>query len=205
MNRWKKSAKYLARKLKAIKNWQLILALIIFGVFSLVCLRANNTNMMELRNQLLVADKTADIQKIEQSAEQLRQYSQHHMNADTGQIALQNLYNQKVQQAFSVANAEIDASGYTTATENCKVALSQTGYQGYADCVASAVGLSEIAFKTPELPNPAMYYLNYSSPIISFDLAGVFCCLTFVVFLAIFLRLLTGVILGLVLRFRDKK
>lgn len=195
----------LGRKLKAIKLWQLVLLMAVLLLLTILALRANNINMVELRNQLLAADKSLDLAEVETAAERLRQYSQQHMNADTGQVALQNLYNQKVEQAFAAVNNDIDASGYSAATENCKSTLSQTGYQGYADCVAQAVGLSESAFKTPQLPNPALYYLNYSSPPLSFDLAGLLSTLTFVVFLAIFFKLLTEVVLSLFWHFRGKK
>jgi len=151
--------------------------------------------MVELRDQVLVADTSGDSRAIEQAATKLRDFVRQHMNTDTGQIALQSSYNRAVQAAFRQANNDIDSSKYQIATEQCKSVLAVSGYQGYAACVADVVGANGANFKTPELPNPALFYLSFAAPILSFDVAGVFVILTFVVFFAIFIKLLTEVII----------
>jgi hypothetical protein len=204
MNGWKKRTAFVWRGLRRIKTWHLLLALVIFTLLALFCLRQNNLEMAKLRDQVLVADQNLDIEQVGVAAENLRAYTASHMNADTGQIALQNLYNQAVERAFGAVNNNISADVYNIATENCKPVLSQTGYQGYANCVASTVGVSEQTFRTPELPNPALYYISYASPPLSLDAAGATVTLAIVVFLSMFLKWLTEAVLGLALRTRDK-
>jgi hypothetical protein len=200
MNEWKKRAAYLRRRLGRIKQWHLVVVFIILLVITLVGLRQNNLGMVELRAQVTEADKSLDWAAVNRSAENLHAYVNQHMNTDTGQIALQHLYDADVEKAFSAANTEIDSSAYTTATENCKQLISQSGYQGYATCVADSVGVSAEQLQTPELPNPALYYISFASPKLSGDVPGVAFVLMIVVFLTLFFRLLTGVVLGVATR-----
>ncbi|MDR1197198.1 MAG: hypothetical protein LBL08_02915 [Candidatus Nomurabacteria bacterium] len=205
MDGWRKKLSYVWRRLRRVKTWQLALVLVALLALAVLCMRLNNQNMAQLRAEVIAADKTLDTEKVQQAAENLRAYTQSHMNADTNKIALQNLYNQAVQRAFAAVNNDVDASGYQAATKSCQSVIGQSGYQGYASCVAGRLGVSTKTFKTPKLPNPALYYLNYSSPALSFDLAGGLTLAAIVVFLAIFFKVTTEVILGAVVRSRDKK
>ena len=195
MNGWKKRAEYIKRILRKVKTWHLVVILIIFAILSLVFLRANNLGMIELRDQVIVADKSGDQVVLAQVAGELQEYVSRHMNADTGQIPLQGSYDRAVQDAFDRVNSDIDASGYSIATEDCKKMIASSGYQGYAECVATAVGVGESTLNTPDLPNPSLYYLFFASPVISFDLAGVMVIFTTLVFCLIVIKLLTEVII----------
>lgn len=195
MNGWKKQAEYLKRTLKKVKTWHLVVILIVFAILSVIFLRVNNLGMVELRDQVIAADKSGNQAALTQAASTLQKYVSRHMNTDTGQIPLQNSYDRAVQDAFDRANQDIDASGYSAATEECKRVIAAGGYQGYAECVAGTVGVGESTLNTPDLPNSSLYYLYFASPIVSFDLAGVMVILTTLVFCLIIIKLLTEVII----------
>jgi hypothetical protein len=204
MNGWKKYSAYWRRRIGRIKQWHLGLIFVVLLVAASLGLRQNNLNMVELRNQVVAADEALDWDKVNSTAEVLHQYVSRHMNANTGQIALQNLYDSDTQQAFAAANSEIDSSAYQTATANCQALISQSGYTGYATCVAESVGVSSEQIRQPELPNEAFYYISFLSPRLSFDFAGVCLALLIVVFLTFLVRLLTAVILGVATRKKVK-
>jgi hypothetical protein len=198
MDGWKNQIEFIRRKLKKVKTWHMVVLLLILVILSIFFLRLNNMGMVELRNQVLSADESGDGEVLQRAATKLQNYVSGHMNADTGQIALQNSYDRAIQRAFSEVN-DVNASGYAEATESCKAVLYVSGYPGYASCVADAVGIGESTLVVPELPNPALYYISYASPIVSFDAAGVTVVLSVVVFLAIILKLLTEVVMALLL------
>jgi hypothetical protein len=204
MNGWKKRTAYLRRKIGRIKQWHLAVVLLLLLVVTVLSLRQNNLTMIDLRSQVIAADEASDWGGVDASAKTLREYVSHHMNTNTGQIALQNLYDDAVEQAFAAANAEIDSSSYSAATENCKSLIGQSGYQGYATCVAESVNLSSEQIQIPQLPNPALYYISFVSPKFSFDLAGVSLGLMIVVFFTFLLRAITAVVLGVATRKRVK-
>lgn len=181
----------------------MVVILVLLTVLSAILLRINNLNMVEYRDAVIAADETLDRKKVEDSAESLKLFVAAHMNTDTGQIPLQNLYNQAVGEAFSKVN-DVDSTIYAQATEECKSVLAQRGYSGYSACVADNVGTSESNFNQPDLPNPALYYLSFASPAWSFDPAGVTVAATIVVFSAIVLKSLTEVVLGAIASYRGK-
>lgn len=198
-----KSLAYHRRLLKRIKTWHMVALCVVLAILSLILLRVNNLNMIEYRDAVVVADESLDVDKVESAAESLKLFVAAHMNTDTGRIPLQNLYNQAVSEAFGQVN-DVDSTIYAQATEDCKSVLAQRGYSGYSACVADSVGTNESNFNQPELPNPALYYLSFASPMWSFDPAGVTVAATIVVFSAIILKLLTEVALGAVAARRGK-
>jgi hypothetical protein len=203
MNGWKKSAAYLGRRLRRIKQWHLGLVFLVLLIIVIFGLRQNNLTMVDLRAQVIAADQALDWPAVDASAETLRSYVSQHMNANTGQIALQNLYNRDVKRALETAQIDIDSSAYLTATETCRAQVNQSGYQGYAACVAESVGTSDAQLQALELPSPTLYYISFASPRLSFDLAGVCLALMIVVFFTLLFRFLTGVILGVAVRNRN--
>jgi hypothetical protein len=204
MDGWKKRMAFLWRKIKRIKQWHLAVIFLILLVVVIFALRSNNLGMVELRDKVVEADKALDWDEVNSSAEVLHAYVNKHMNTNTGQIALQNLYDRDVEEAFVAANSEVDSDIYTLASEDCQVLLAQSGYQVYASCVADAVGVSNEEITIPNLPNSALYYISFLSPKFSFDLAGICIFMMIVVFLTFLLRLITEVILGVVTRKRLK-
>ena len=152
---------------------------LIFGVsmaVSLLALRANNQNMVNLRDALIKADKSGDTGKVEIAAKNLQHYVAAHMNTDTGRVALQASYNKAAEAAMEAAKpAEIDSTVYQTAADNCRPQLTNYGYRAWASCVSDAVGTnSSVSVVTAEevAPDPDLYYVDYASPQWSNDLAG---------------------------------
>ena len=204
MNGWKKRIAYFWRRIKRIKQRHLAVFLIILLLATLFGLRQNNLEMVELRSKVIEADKSLSWQQVNSTATDLQNYVNKHMNTNTGQIALQNLYDADVEKAIKGVNADIDSDIYRTATESCQSLIAQSGYQGYAACVADSVGESSGQIKAPELPNSALYYISFVSPKLSFDLPGVCLMLMVVVFFIFLLRAVTGVIFGIITRKRSK-
>lgn len=140
-------------------------------------LRSNNLNMINLRNQLVAADKTGEINQVKQAALSLQHYVAHHMNTATGKVALVTMYNQAAQQALEeIRPSEIDESVYNKAAQSCQSVLRDYGYEAWANCVADKVGINNGATKqiaTDVAPDPALFYVEYMPASLSFDLAGV--------------------------------
>jgi hypothetical protein len=200
MNGWKKNSAYLRRKLKRVRQWHLLVVLFLLIITAGLSLRQNNLNMVELRDQVYAADRAVERAEIVRSVQHLRQYVSQHMNTNTGQIALQNLYDADVSQSLAAANTGIDPNVYQTATQSCQDQIAQLGWQGYVDCVATAVGQSPEQFSQPNPPDAALYYVSFVAPRISLDLAGVSLILAIVVFLTILIRVVLAGVLGVITR-----
>jgi len=204
MERWKKRLAYFWRRIKRIKNWQLFVIFLLLLIVAFFGLRQNNLEMIDLRNKVIEADEALNWDQVNLAANNLHKYVNNHMNTNTGQIALQNLYDRDVSKAFGSVNTDIDSSSYNKATEACQSLIAQYGYQEYAKCVADSVGISGEEIKTPTMPNSALYYISFVSPRLSFDIPGVSIILMIVVFLTFLLRTTTGVVLEVIGRKKGK-
>lgn len=200
----KKKIAYFWRRVKRIKQRHLVLFLIILLAVTLIGLRQNNLEMIDLRNKVVQADEALSWEQVDSAATNLQEYVSKHMNADTGQIALQHLYDADVEKAFATANTDIDSDAYQLSAENCQSLIAQSGYQGYATCVADSVGVNNEQIITPDLPNSALYYISFVSPKLSFDIPGVCLVLMIVVFFIFLLRAITGVVFRIMARKKVK-
>lgn len=155
-----------------------ILALLaaVLAILSAVFLRQNNLNMAQLRDELVAADETGDIEQVQLAAQRLQNYVAHHMHTMTGRIALQTLYEQAAEQAMEASKPpEISTDIYTRATNDCKSQLAY-GYRSWASCVATKVGLNStttLAVADEVAPDPDLYYVEYAPVRWSADLAGI--------------------------------
>ena len=192
--------KWLLRRVKKIKIRTIIILFLIFAILSLIFLRVNNMNMAGLRMEVYAADKTGQIAKVEQAALNLRNYVSNHMNTDTGLISLQTMYNNAVAEATKRANSKIDSAIYTKADKKCRSLIYQKGYSAYVQCVANAIGSTK--FVEPTLPDPALFYLSFSSPLLTADLAGVVTVIAVLLFIIIAVRAITEVILRIVVKIK---
>ena len=195
-----KRDKWRLRRLKKVKTLTLAIIFVILAVLTAVFLRLNNTNMADLRRVVYEADKTGQITKVEQTATSLRNYVSSHMNTDTGLISLQTIYNNAVAESIKSANSDIDSEAYARADQNCRNVIWQSGYNAYVQCVANAIGGTN--FVQPKLPDPALFYLSFSAPLLSADLAGVFTVLTIISFIILMIRVLTGMTFGIVVKIK---
>lgn len=200
--------KRMLKSLRAIKTWQLLSILLVFVMLSAIFLRLNNLDMMDRREALEVADKTGDIAKIERAAKELQNFVAHHMNADTGRVPLQTLYNQAALEAVNASRPpEISTDIYQQVTEECMPQLRNYGYSAWANCIAERVGISEITDldqNNQNPPDPDAFYVIFSSPRWSFDFAGISLLIVFLLIFAILFRLIFIIILRIILKIKYK-
>ncbi|MDR0955860.1 MAG: hypothetical protein LBM73_01890 [Candidatus Nomurabacteria bacterium] len=194
------------KKLSQIKTWQLLVILLALLLVAGIFLRLNNLGMVERRQAVLNADKADDTNGLYKSAQELQNYVAHHMNTTTGRIALQYSYDRDVQAAVQAAKpAGVDAGKYQAATESCQSQVYVSGYRGYAQCVANAVGENAASVNAQaDLPDADAYYLNFAAPHISLDPAGISVILAGLALLLIAARLIGALVLRIILRFKYK-
>ena len=198
-----KRNKWLLRRLKKVKIWQLLVLGVIFAVLAMVFLRLSNLNMANLRQAVYTADRAADTVKLDQAVTNLQRYVRAHMNTDTGRISLQTKYDNAVRAAFADANQHINNinnDAYNAAIDGCKPQINTGGYPAFAACVADAVGVDGSKFSEPVLPPAALFQISFAAPKLSFDLAGVTLIICFLIFLVAIIRIITEVILRIVVK-----
>lgn len=153
-------------------------------------LRLNNIGMIERRSAVFSADKTGDQETIRARLFDLQRYTAGHMNADSGTIYLEAQYRRDTQAAIEAASARDSGNNINVkADQTCKAQFG--GYsQAYVQCFASELAKYPAGANEPDkadLPNPALYRHNFSSPLWSPDFAGfslVICMLIAIVIIA---------------------
>lgn len=134
-------------------------------------------NMRDLRDNFIKADQSLDDAKVQQAARKLQNYVSGHMNTATGRVAAAELYKRDANEAMEKSKPpEIDANLYQKASEDCKTQFSEYGYEAWASCVATKVNINPsvtLTIADEEAPDRDAYYVEYVSPVWSFDLAGV--------------------------------
>ena len=193
------------KRLGRVKTWQLLLILLIFVLLTAIFLRLNNLNAVDLQTALKQADKTGDLAKIDTAAKNLQHYVAHHMNTSLPATPLQTLYDQAAQAAIDSAKPpEIDGSKYQQATDACMPQLRNYGYRAWANCVAQAVGVSNVTSLDTKVsePDPSAYYIQYAPVRWSFDAAGISLLICLILMFAIILRLVASVILRIIVKFK---
>lgn len=148
-----------------------LVTLIILVPLIAVALRSNNLRMVQLRDDVVQADKTGHIEAVQAAARRLHRYTLTHMNTTTGKIALQTVYNNAVQQAMEQTFVTIDKDAYHRAERACGDKLAAGGYPALASCVSQQVGQHNLE-RAPLKVDPSLYYVDYLAPRFSFDLAG---------------------------------
>jgi HAMP domain-containing protein len=196
--------KWLRRLGGGVKTWVLLAVLVIFVALAAVFLRANNLGMIERRSALETADKTGDITKVQTAAKNLQNYVARHMNTETGQIALQTLYDQAVQKTLDANRPQnVEMSDWQNVTNECRSALYTGGYQAQEDCIKQKIG--DFAGADAAAPNPALYYVDYAPARWSLDAAGIFVLLSLLMLLVLLIRAVMTLIMKIVLRFKYKR
>lgn len=163
------------KKPDAAQAYKLFLALfIISAVVAVFALRANNEQMINLRNQVYAADKSgADVNK---ALNNLRHYVYGHMNTNLSSggntikppIQLEYTYERLQAKAQEAAN---NSGLYTAAEDYCQAQI-PTGFSGRyrIGCVSNYI-MSHGGAAAPAIP-PALYEFDFVSPTWSPDLAG---------------------------------
>ena len=200
----KRRVKRSIKQLQVIKTWQLIILLVLMLFITATFLRLNNVGMISRRNAVAAADKSGDVDQIQQRLYDLQRYAAGHMNADTGVMYLQEQYNRDVQRQAESASS----SGSTKALEIRRQAeeVCRPQFNGwspaYVQCYVNELNKhpsDEISAQlTP--PSSALYRYSFVSPLWSPDFAGFSIVVSLIISLFIFLRLLSLAILRMLLK-----
>lgn len=199
----KRSTKRSLWRLDHIKTWQLIVLFLLATVISATLLRLNNVGMVERRDAVDRADAAGDQYAVADALYDLQRYSAEHMNADTGDIYLDNLYTIKVEEltkeaeAANAESSEKSAEILRAAYETCK-----NRYPGYSSAYTLCVGEEQkkipdnsIGITVVQFPEPSLYRHSFISPLWSPDYAGWSVVVTALIGVAVIVRFLLGLYL----------
>ena len=180
-------------KLLRFKWWQYGLIFLVSLPVSGFLLRQNNLRMLELRDAVVEIDQnTGDINQIEPSLIELRNYVFTHMNASLpAPLELPGSFNVSVEKARKKAEASGSANGevYKKAQTECErieIPLSVR-----AECIQNYVVTNAKPGTDPEqldLPPKEQFVYSFVSPTWSFDLAGITTAITSILLILTLVR-----------------
>ncbi|HMH30973.1 MAG TPA: hypothetical protein VK534_00670 [Methylomirabilota bacterium] len=177
----KRHLHHLWTKLKWLKPWYFLVIAVVFGAIAVYALRANNQQMIKLRQAVYSADKAnTDVQT---PLKALQSYVTTHMNTDlsaghTGvypPIQLKYTYDRltATQQAQEASASSANSQIYNDAQKACEAQNSHdVSGRNRVPCIQQYVQ-SHTAASTdlPKVPE-ALYKFSFVSPTWSPDLAG---------------------------------
>ncbi len=183
----KKQLKRLWNRIRGIKPWYFLAIAVVSGLIAVAALRQNNLKMIELRAQVVKADK--DNGDVETALRNLREFVYGHMNTNLSSgnnaikppIQLKYRYDRLVA-AEKKQVADSNAKIYTDAQAACEQAI-PTGLsgRGRVGCIEDYV--SSHGAKEQTIPD-ALYKFDFVSPTWSPDLAGVSLLISLAAFVA---------------------
>ena len=162
------------KRLQPISGWYFLLAAVIFFSIAAFALRQNNLRMLELREEVFIADEAGE--NIEESLRELREHVHGHMNTDLTAddsaihppIQLVHTYERlvaKEQEKVREQNEDV----YQQAEQVCEERFSAGQLEQRVQCVSQYVEEQGVE------PNPVpkeLYQFDFASPRWSPDLAG---------------------------------
>lgn len=173
-----------------VKSWYLFLASVIFFAIGVYFVRANNLHMVALRQSVFVADKSG--KGLDQALTDLRNYINRHMGT-SAEVPLKYSY----ERAAKAELAKIKTvSGnrndiFNSLPQSCKDQVGNGYISTEIPCVKKHINnnLSQLANNVTDLdgvnlPNKDLYQLDFSSPLFTFDLAGMSLLLSVVLFIS---------------------
>lgn len=158
---------------KNVKLWQLGLAFVISIPISAYLLRQNNLGMVERRDAVILADETTgDINKVEPSLIELRDYVSSHMNTDLGQpLELPGSYNTAVKEIQKNFKDPTVHRAYRKGEIACNKPSVPLNTQ--AQCIQDYVlNHGGSAARSLAFPPKEQFTYSFVSPAWSLDLAG---------------------------------
>jgi len=203
--------KHYLQKLSRIRTWQLIVIVLLLMIVSATFLRLNNLGMVERRTAVLAADEKGDKTEIKNTLIELQHFMSSHMNTElNGGLYLSHTYERDRDAALEAASNSSNPNSkvYQKASIECR-----SRFQGgvasfrndYVQCViekVASLSAGEDAAANIKLPKVDNYRYDFSSPALSFDLAGLFVLLTGVLLLIIVLRVISTITLNLIVKRR---
>jgi hypothetical protein len=191
----KKYLHHLWTKFRAVKVWYLVVLLLVSATGTVFALRANNLNMVELRQQVYDADHNN--QDVEGALKQLRAYVYAHMNTKLSgggnavypPIQLKYTY-QRLQDAEAQRAKQSSGQIYTEAQRYCEQQNSvDFSGRNRVPCIEAYVSSHGVQSRT--IPD-AMYKFDFVSPAWSPDLAGFGVLISVLILLLLIVRLIAG-------------
>lgn len=189
----KRSLHHVQRKLSPFSGWYFLLIAVLFFSISAFALRQNNIRMLELREQVFIADEQGE--GIEEALRALREHVHTHMNTDLTAsdtaikppIQLQYTY-QRLREAEEKKTRAANERIYQEAEDICEARFPAGQLaNGRVQCVEEYLLSNGVVAET--VPKE-LYQFDFVSPRWSPDVAGlslVFGALFFVLFIIKFL------------------
>lgn len=172
----KRTLHHLWTKLRLLKPWYFLVLAVVSGVICIFALRANNEQMIKLRDAVYTADQNNG--NTQAALQTLQAYVTAHMNTNLSAgpdpvyppIQLKYTYDRLVQ-AQSAALAQGNTQLYTSAQHFCEQ-QNPVDFSGHnrVPCIEQYVQ-SHGAASLPPIPD-ALYKFDFISPAWSPDLAG---------------------------------
>ena len=197
------------RQLQAVKTWQLVVLLVLFGFVAATFLRLNNIGMSQRRDAVYSADKAGDPAVIQERLYDLQRYAAEHMNADTGSIYLENQYkrdSERIIDAASGNNGNPNGNIYKKAQEVCAPKFSSYS-QAYLQCTVNYLAQyapADNPTSVVALPKADTYRHSFASPLWSPDFAGFSVLICLLIVIMIIGRLIGLFVLRLILKMHNR-
>jgi hypothetical protein len=193
--------KWAIKKVLGVQTWRLVIIWVAIFPVMLIALRVDNLRMERLRNEVFAADETGDEAKISEALNNLRDFTAHHMNANTGTFYLQHSY----QRAVSAAAASVDETNiYKETSAYCERLFNNKWSFAFVQCMVDGLAAYPAA-TVANFPDPALFRYDFISPAFSFSVAGVVCAIWFLMSFFIAVRLLYYMVLRISLLILRKK
>lgn len=201
--------KHYWQQIARVRTWQWLVIALLLTIISATFLRLNNLGMVERRSAVIKADESGDKAAIKASLVELQHFMSSHMNTRmNGGIYLSKSYERDRTVVLEAANNATNpqAAVYQQASIECR-AKWQGGVDSfrndYVQCVIDRVSsLSSASAPAVKLPKVDNYRHDFSSPLWSPDMAGLFVFLTGVALGIVVVRIASSLILSMVVRRR---
>jgi len=192
------------KQLQRIKTWQLLILFVLVAFIAATFLRLNNIGMIQRRDAVLAADRSGDVEVIQNRLYDLQRYVAEHMNTNTGQFYLEQQYRRDVQKIVEAASNDDNPHGniYAKAEAVCRpqyTVWSQAYVQCFTDELAKYPPSPDPA-QNVTLPSPNLYKQEFIAPLWSPDFAGWSVLVCLIILLMIFARLVSLGVLRLLLK-----
>ncbi len=192
----KRKLRHWLKIIRQAKTWQLLVVLVLLSFLSATLLRLNNLGMIERRDAVIAADKKGDREEARRTLVELQRFVAGHMNTSLEKgVSLKEIFQQDYQTALTAAASTNNPASevYQKASLECQARF-QGGVESfrndYVACVSNAVSnLPPEQQQEAALPRASAYTYNFSSPLLSLDLAGISVLLTVALGLVIVVRL----------------
>lgn len=177
-----------------------IFGIVLFGAIFVYSMRSNNVTMLNLKNNVLVADQQDG--DIEGALQELRQFVTTHMNTNMRQpgsseppIQLVNEFNRYVEQEQAKLSSSNNANKvYQEAQARCETgAIPLTAR---AQCIQEYVSANGSNIQEISLPPKELYTFDFASPSWSPDMAGISLLLLITSIALLAVRLIAGKVIN---------